>query len=163
MLFLPSSKDRVKCGWWLRKAYISNLLLSLEPFEMFVRKLKLRGPLVCLVFCHTWLHRGFSVKLSIYGKFRLARWSHKVALFPVRIPPTHPSTHPPTHPPPMLEMPESCAVSPPWPDTLKCNDFLNRKWNYPNRKWNYLNRKWNYFTHFQTSDQKTYFKKCISF
>ena len=35
-------------------------------------------------------------------------------------------------------------------------DFQNRKWNYPNRKWNY-------FSHFQTSDQKTYFKKCFSF
>ena len=42
-------------------------------------------------------------------------------------------------------------------------DFQNRKWNYPKRKWNYLNRKWNYFTHFQISDQKTYFTKCISF
>ena len=42
-------------------------------------------------------------------------------------------------------------------------DFQNRKWNYPNRKQNYLNRKWNYFTHFQTSDQKTYFTKCLSF
>ena len=42
-------------------------------------------------------------------------------------------------------------------------DFQNGKWNYPNRKWNYLNRKWNYFTHFQTSDQKTYFTKCLTF
>ena len=42
------------------------------------------------------------------GKFQLARWSHEVALFPVRIPPTHP----PTHPPPMLGRPESCGDVP---------------------------------------------------
>ena len=42
-------------------------------------------------------------------------------------------------------------------------DFQNREWNYPNRKRNYLNRKWNYFAHFQTSDQKAYFTKCLSF
>ena len=29
-------------------------------------------------------------------------------------------------------------------------DFQNRKWNYPNRKWNY-------FSHFQASDEKTFF------
>ena len=41
--------------------------------------------------------------------------------------------------------------------------FQNRKWNYPNRKWNYPNRKLNYFTNFRTSNQTTYFTKCLSF
>ena len=34
---------------------------------------------------------------------------------------------------------------------------------FQNRKRNYPNRKWNYFSHFQASDQKTYFTKCFSF
>ena len=37
------------------------------------------------------------------------------------------------------------------------------KINFQNRKWNYPNRKWNYFSHFQASDQKTSFTKCLSF
>ena len=37
------------------------------------------------------------------------------------------------------------------------------KINFQNRKWNYPNRKWNYFSHFQASDEKTYFTKCFSF
>ena len=28
---------------------------------------------------------------------------------------------------------------------------------FQNRKWNYPNRKWNYFSHFQASDEKTFF------
>ena len=35
-------------------------------------------------------------------------------------------------------------------------DFQNRKWNCPNRKWNH-------FSHFQASDQKTSFTKCVLF
>ena len=37
------------------------------------------------------------------------------------------------------------------------------KINFGNRKWNHPNRKWNYFSHFQASDQKTFFIKCFSF
>ena len=37
------------------------------------------------------------------------------------------------------------------------------KINFQNRKWNYPNRKWNYFSHFQASDQKNSFIKCLSF
>ena len=32
------------------------------------------------------------------GKYQLARWSHKVEIFPERKPHCQPSTHPPTHP-----------------------------------------------------------------
>ena len=38
-------------------------------------------------YCHIRLHLGFSAKLKS-GNFQLARWSHGVALFPVKDPPT---------------------------------------------------------------------------
>ena len=101
---------------------------------------------------------GFSVKLRIL-QVPACKMEPPSGIISCKNP-THTPTHPPTHPPPMLERPESCAVSP--TDQILSN-YPNRKWNYPNRKWNYLNRKWNYFTNFQTSDQKTYFTKCLSF
>ena len=41
--------------------------------------------------------------------------------------------------------------------------YQDLKFSLQNRRWNYPNRKSNYFSHFQASDQKTYFTTSFSY